>query len=88
MRGLTLPVTVTKIGERAFKESGLNSIIIPDGITKLEEGLFKDCHNLRSVVIPENVTEIEDSVFSGCIWLPEISIPASLTKIGFAVFQD
>ena len=88
LRGLTLPVTVTKIGERAFKESGINTIIIPDGITKLEEGLFKDCRNLRSVVIPESVTEIEDSVFSGCIWLPEISIPASVTKIGYAVFQD
>ena len=34
--------------------------IIPEGVTKIEKGAFKDCTSLEGITIPEGVVEIGD----------------------------
>ena len=42
-------------------------VIIPDGVTKIEEWAFSGCSSLKSIEIPNSVTEIGASAFQGCI---------------------
>lgn len=63
----------------------LNSIILPEGITIIEN--FDGCSNLTSIVIPESVTTIEQSAFYNCYNLTDIVLPAGLTSIGDYAFK-
>lgn len=58
------PEGITEIGDFAFARSGLQSIVIPEGVTKIGYGAFYHCDNLQSVQIPSSVTEIDDYAFT------------------------
>lgn len=58
---------VTDIGFRAFINSKITSIIIPEGVTKLGSSCFEGCSSLVGINIPEGVTKLGSSCFSGCI---------------------
>lgn len=70
------------IDENAFKESGIKTAVLPDGITNLGSGAFEDCTQLTKVHIPDSVTEITAGTFAGCEALASIRIPQTITKIG------
>lgn len=58
---------VTVIGEDAF--SGLKSIInvlIPESVTVIEDGAFRDCVNLTRFLAGETQVEYGADVFAGC----------------------
>lgn len=57
------------------------SVVIPDGVTVIEEEAFEYCENLSSVVIPSSVTTIEREAFYSCKSLKELTIPSSVTAI-------
>ena len=42
-------------------------VIIPEGISKIEENAFAGCENLCHVRLPENVERIGKNSFAGCI---------------------
>ena len=58
------PEGITEIGDFAFARSGLESIVIPEGVTKIGYGAFYHCDNLQSVQIPSTVTDIDDYAFA------------------------
>lgn len=63
------------------------SILLPDSITKIGEGAFKDCALITGVKLPTNLTSIGKNAFYGCTLLTdEIHLPASLTSIGDNAF--
>ena len=50
---LTIPDSVTSIGERAFFGcKGLTSVTIPDSVTSIGYGAFSGCSSLESITIP------------------------------------
>lgn len=63
-----------------------SSVVIPDGVTSIEDGAFKDCTNLVNVTISASVTNIRKETFSGCSNLASVTIPASVTSIGSSAF--
>lgn len=50
-------------------------VVIPNSVTYICSGAFKDCTKLISVTIPNSVTEIEYRAFYGCTSLKSIKIP-------------
>ena len=44
----------------------LQSITIPNSVTKIENYAFSWCESLQSVTIPNSVTSIGDEAFSFC----------------------
>lgn len=79
------PVSV--IGESAFKNTEIRSVIIPEGVTEIEFGAFADCHKLESVVLPGSLKSIGNIAFQMCFNLREISLPEGLRSIGSAAFN-
>ena len=85
---ITIPGSVTKIGERAFYVcTELTSIIIPDSVTSIEYGAFDACIKLTSVTIPNGITNIPEWAFSECRSLKSVTIPDGVASIGRYAFQ-
>ena len=84
---ITIPSSVTEIGESAFAATGITDIVIPSSVTEIGFFAFGYCSSLASITIPSSVTRINDSMFSHCGSLASITIPSSVTHIGNRVFE-
>ena len=71
---ISLPETVTKIGNNAFTGGNLTSIEIPASVTYIGEYSFQDT-KLTSIEIPDHVTYVGYSAFADCTELNSLSIP-------------
>ena len=72
---LTIPDTVTNIGDYAFfKYSFLTSVTIPNSVTSIGYAAFHACSALESLTIPSSVTSIGRNVFGGCTSLESVYI--------------
>lgn len=67
-------VPVTQIGQRAFQEKKITSVVIPEGVKVIGREAFSRCHQLVSVTLPQNVS-IGASAFGDCTSLKSIDIP-------------
>ena len=65
----------------------VTDLVIPDGITEIQEDLFSGCNSIVSVTIPDGVTSVGDSAFSGCDALATVAISDSVTSIGQHAFS-
>ena len=63
------------------------SYTIPDSVTNIGDGTFKNCDSLTSVTIGDSVTSIGDSAFDNCDSLVSVTIPDSVTSIGDSAFE-
>lgn len=82
-RGLisvSIPNSVTVIGNEAFLGCNLTSVTLPNGVSFIGRAAFYNC-NLTSVTIPDSLTSIGYAAFKGC-GLTSITIPNSVTSIG------
>ena len=83
-----------------FDMKALTSIVIPNSVTTVGEGIFYGCSALESVVLSENIIEfpslkttntygqtIDYGSFGECSSLKSISIPHSTTNIGSGAFS-
>jgi hypothetical protein len=64
-------------------------VIIPSGVTAINDRTFQNCKSLTSVTIPDGVTRIGISAFENCnYYLNRINIPASVTTIDDRAFYN
>lgn len=69
-------------------EDNVESIIIPEGTSKIRDGAFYGCRNLKSISIPNSVTTIGHCAFEYCNSLPSITIPNGVISFGnFAFYK-
>lgn len=77
---------VSGIGYRAFANSSIVTITLPDSLTSIGENAFSDCDSLISIEIPDSLTSIGRWAFDLCIRLTTVKMPDSLTSIGGSAF--
>ena len=76
LESLTLPGSLSKIGEYAFYRcANLKNVTLSEGIVTIGGCAFQDCVALEEVKIPESVREIGSGAFGGCSSLKSIVIP-------------
>ena len=72
--------------EKFFGCTGLTSVELPKGLTRIGDKAFYKCWNLKEIEIPNGVTYIGNEAFSECLKLTEINLPNSLQSMGTGVF--
>jgi len=82
---LTIPSSVTSIGQYAFQSNMLTSVSIPSSVTSIGAYAF-NTNSLTSVSIPNSVTTIFGSTFRNNK-LTSVSIPSSVRTINANAFQ-
>ena len=71
-----------------YQKKAIKRVIIPNGITTIANGAFKNCTKLSSVSIPDGITIIDNSAFYGCSRLTTVTIPNSVKIIGSSAFKN
>ena len=80
MTSITIPNSVTSIGEEAFAScSGLTSVTIPNSVTSIYDEAFAKCSKLENVYCyAEKIPYIEDDIFKGSyIEYATLHVPSS-----------
>lgn len=86
---VTLPSTITSIGNNAFESCGaLTAIVIPEAVTTIGDNAFLQCYDLASVTMPPTITYIGESAFKSTPSLTSIELPTSITTISAQAFYS
>ncbi len=64
----------------------LTILVIPSGVTSIENYTFYGCREITTIFIPDSVKSIGKRAFYGCRDLVSVYMPKSLTKIGSEAF--
>ena len=91
LTSITIPNSVTSIGNLAFVLSGLTSVTIPNSITSIGLNAFRDCSALTSMTFnAEKCSEMDSrySVFLGCTNLTSLTIGDKVAIIPELAFSE
>lgn len=79
---------VTGIGAGAFYNcSALESVEIPNSITRISTQSFYNCTSLKEVVFPNSIISIGRYAFAGCSSMTEIELPNSVVELRNGAFS-
>ena len=88
LTSITIPDSVTSIGDLCFASAGLTSIAIPDSVTSIGNEAFRSCKQLTIITIGNSVTSIGDYAFADCSSLTTVTFLGDAPKAGERVFSS
>ena len=88
LTSVTLPGSITAIGDGAFYETGLVKLELPANLKTIGTDAFQLCGNLEQVSLPNGLTTIGVRAFAACWSLTEVQIPNTVTTLGERAFYD
>lgn len=65
---------------------GSNNTVIPNSVTSIAYGSFRNCKSLKTIAIPEGIKYIYHDTFVNCEALEEITLPSTLEHLGASSF--
>lgn len=58
-----------------------NEVLLPEALTEIGSGTFKNCASITKIAIPESVAKYGSNCFEGCSGITEITIPGTDTTV-------
>ena len=83
---LKIPDSVIEIGERAFADTDINTLILGEGLVNIGRAAFKDMSMLSTVKWNKCVKTIGDEAFENCYLYTTIVLPDGVESIGRKAF--
>lgn len=80
-------IPVTMIGDKAFAETKIQTVVIPEGVTTIGKSAFDSCKALTSVSIPSTLTYLPEECFSACSKLRNVTGLENINHFGNWCFQ-
>ena len=78
--------SVTTIGKQAFGRKKLTSVVIPEGVEKIDQGAFS-ANSLTAIKLPSTVKQIERLAFGANSKLSKVELNEGLEYIGQQAFM-
>ena len=66
----------------------IKDLVIPEGVTRIEENTFYNCTGLTSITIPKSVTRIAYDVFHDCTGLTKVIVPDIAAWCAISFYTD
>ena len=86
LKASKIPSYTEHIGSHAFRDSGAESIALPEGVTSIGDYAFYDNDRLKEITLPQSLTSIDYYAFSWCTALGKIAIPDGVTELPYRLF--
>ena len=83
---IAIPSTVTNINNRAFKGSGLTSVVVPDTVKTLGYEVFMNCASLETVDYTEGCSMLNPRMFENCTSLKTFNFTRNMCRIRSRAF--
>jgi hypothetical protein len=78
---------VAAIAPRAFWQSGVTEIQIPNSVTMIGEAAFADAESLTSITLPLGLAAVSKYMLAGTA-VSNVVLPEGVTDIGMGAFED
>lgn len=69
---IVLEEGLTEIPDSTFSRSDIAEVVLPSTITKIGDGAFYNCTNLKRINLGDNLNFVGESAFKGCVSLEEL----------------
>ena len=87
LKEVNLPDSLIHIGNLAFADTGVETILFPSNLKEIGESAFYSCENLKSIAFNKKLSKIGAGAFKDCKNLKELNLPSSLRRIGQVAFS-
>ncbi|MBO4906746.1 MAG: leucine-rich repeat domain-containing protein [Bacteroidaceae bacterium] len=87
LTNLNLPTSLTFIGDWAFSNTAMPTIVVPGGVTSIGTAAFQCNPNLIKVTVTEGVEVIGGAAFGVCHKLETVVLPSTLKRIDDHAFM-
>ena len=74
-RKVVVPEGVKRIGRVFAGNTSITSIVLPEGLEKIDNKAFDGCLVLEEIVVPDSVTTISEGAFAGANNLEKLTVP-------------
>lgn len=86
LRSIRLPSFCKHIGSRAFANTSLEEVYIPDTVSQIDDSAFCWNSNLKSITLPSSLEKTPGGMCTNCSSLETIEFNDNLKEIGFNSF--
>ena len=66
---LMLPANLDTVAAEAFLGAAVQQVILPDGLSQIDERAFADCSELLQISMPDSITFIAENAFESSNWV-------------------
>ena len=87
LTGMSIPKSVTEIGDFGLAGNGLTAVTLPDGLQSLGRGAFDTCTSLTNTTLPAAITAVPGKCFANCTKLLNVKYAGTVTAIGERAFE-
>ena len=85
---VSLPKTLTSIGNDAFRSMTISSISIPDSVETIGAGCFRGCFRITKLHLPKRLRSVPQYCFAKCQALTKLVLPGHVTFVDNLAFMQ